>query len=163
MESRGMSQRLPESRTASGQVFNAILVVVCRLTKYVILIPTRADTNAAQFAELFFKRVECVFGTPKSIVSDRDSRITSTFWEEVCKHQIIKRRMSTAYHPQTDGQTEVLNRIIENYLRSYCTQAPDSWASLLPLAAYAYNNSRSFTTGRSPFHFLYGSDCEMRM
>ena len=87
-----------------------------------VLIPTRADTSAADFAELFFERIECVFGTPRSVVSDHDSRITSDFWREVCQYKVIKRRMSTAYHPQTDGQTEVLNRIVEDYLRYYYSE-----------------------------------------
>ena len=91
---------LPEYlQTRSGQRVNAILIVVDRLTKYVLFIPTRDDTSAADFAELFFEEVECRFGTPNGVVSDRDSRITSDFWREVCAYKILKRRMSTACHP----------------------------------------------------------------
>jgi len=103
---------LPESRRKNGQSANAILTVVDRLTKYALFIPTRNDTTAADFSELFFKHVECRFGTPRGVVSDRDSRITSGYWAEICTYQQIKRRMSTAYHPQTDGQSEALNRIV---------------------------------------------------
>ena len=92
---------------------------MCRVTKYALFIPIRDDTTAADFAEVFFEHVECRFGTPRSVVSDRDSRITSDFWREVCEMKIMKRRLSTAYHPQTDGQSEALNRIIEDYLRAY--------------------------------------------
>src|SRR5438045_7260029 len=103
----------------NSQKYNSILTIVCRVTKYALFIPTRDDANAADFAELFFKHVECRFGTPRSIVTDCDSRITSDFWCEVCEMKIIKRRLSTAYHPQTDGQSNALNQIIEDYLRAY--------------------------------------------
>ena len=73
-----------------GQEYNSILTVVCRVTKYALFIPTRENTTAVDFAELFFEHVECRFGTPRSIVSDRDSRITSDFWREVCEIKMIK-------------------------------------------------------------------------
>jgi hypothetical protein len=146
-----------------GREFNSILTVVCRTTKYALFIPTRDDTTAADFAELFFEHVECRFGSPRSIVSDRDSRITSDFWREVCEIKIIKRRLSTAYHPQTDGQSEALNRIVEDYLRAYTSEDQTVWAKLLPLAQFAYNNSRNHTTGMSPNRLLHGFDCEIRI
>jgi len=155
---------LPESKqNRSGQRFNAILTIVDRLTKYALFIPTRDDTSAADFAELFFEVVECRFGTPNGVVSDRDSRITSDSWREVCVYKILKRKMSTAFHPQTDGQSEVLNRIVEDYLRAYTADEPASWVNILPLAQYAYNNSRNHTTGRSPNWFMHGTDCEIRL
>ena len=86
-------------QTRSGQRVNAILMIVDRLTKYALFIPTRDDTSVADFAELFFEEVECRFGTPNGVVSDRDSRITSDFWREVCAYKVLKRRMSTACHP----------------------------------------------------------------
>ena len=153
---------LPPS-TKHGEEYNSILTVVCRVTKYALFIPTRDDTNAADFAELFFEHVECRFGTPRSIVTDRDSRITSDFWREVCEIKIIKRRLSTAYHPQTDGQSEVLNRIVEDYLRAYTADDQTVWAKLLPLAQFAYNNSRNHTTRMSPNRLLHGFDCEIRI
>ena len=76
---------------------------------------------------------------------------------------MIKRRMSTAYHPQTDGQSEALNRIVEDYLRAYTSENPTAWAALLPLAQFAYNNSRNSTTGMSPNRLLHGFDCEIRI
>jgi transposase InsO family protein len=82
-------------------------------------IPTTTDISAPEFAALFHESIELQFGSPRGIVSDRDTRITSKFWAEVCTYSLIKRRMSTAFHPQTDGQTEILNRILENYLRAY--------------------------------------------
>ena len=90
---------MPEAKSKDGRQFNTILIVVDRLTKYAIFIPTRNNTTAVDFAELFFERIECVYSTPKGIVSDRDSRLTSEFWKEVCAHNMIKRCMSTAFHP----------------------------------------------------------------
>jgi hypothetical protein len=112
---------LPESRQRNGERFDTILTIIDRLTKYALFIPTRGDTTAADFAELFFRYIECRFDTPKGIVSDRDSRITSGFWREVCAQILIKRRISTAYHLQTNRQSEALNRIIQDYLRTYIT------------------------------------------
>ena len=83
-------------------------MVVDRYTKMAKFILTRGDINAAQFATLFHERIELNFGAPRGVVSDRDTRITSKFWAEVCVDSLIRRRMSTAFHPQTDGQTEIL-------------------------------------------------------
>ena len=77
--------------------------------------------------------------------------------------KIIKRRLSTAYHPQTDGQSEALNRIVEDYLRAYTSEDQTIWAKLLPLAQFAYNNSRNHTTKASPNRLLHGFDCEIRV
>ena len=154
---------LPESRkTSTGRSFNSILTIVDRFTKYAYFVPTTVDTTAADFAELFFETVECHHGTPLSVVTDRDSRITAQFWSEICAHKLIKRRLSTAYHPQTDGQSEALNRIVEDYLRAYSTDDQASWVNLLPLAQFAYNNSINHTTGKSPHYILYGFDYDIR-
>ena len=90
---------LPVATTRNGQTYDSILTVVCRVTKYALFLPTREDATAADFAELFFEAVECRFGTPRGIVSDRDSKLTSDFWREVCEIKMIKRHMSTAHHP----------------------------------------------------------------
>ena len=68
---------------------------------------------------MFYREIELKYGAPTGIISDRDSKITSKFWAEVCYHALVKRRLSTAFHPQTDGQTEILNRILKHYLRTY--------------------------------------------
>ena len=154
---------LPESlRRSTGEKFNSILTIVCRSTKAVRFIPTRTDTTTGDFARLFFEHIECIFGTPISIVSDRDSRITSEFWAEICSIEMIKRRLSTAYHPQTDGQSEALNRIVEDYLRAYCADEPIAWVNLLPLAQFAYNNSMNAATKTTPNNLLFGMDCNIR-
>jgi hypothetical protein len=97
-------------------------------------------------------------------VSDRGSLFTSHFWAEVCYATKIKRRLSTAFHPQTDGQTERQNQTLEQYLRAYVDSNQDNWAAILPLAEFAYNNSVQASTGLSPFFACYGFhprlDCE---
>jgi len=153
---------LPTSCIGTDE-FDSILVVVCRMTKMAVFIPTRSNTTAEEFARLFHKYVELWYGTPKGVVSDRDSRITSKFWAEVCYYSLIKRRMSTAFHPQTDGQTEIINRILENYLRAYANAEKNNWASLLPSAQWAYNNSQSASTGMTPFRALYGYDPDLHI
>ena len=154
--------QLPSSQI--GQVeHNAILVVVDRYTKMARFIPTTTDLAAPEFAALFHENIELKYGSPRSIISDRDTRITSKFWAEVCSYSLIKRRLSTAFHPQTDGQTEILNRILENYLRAYTSLEHMNWARLLPSAEYAYNNSRSSSTKITPFKALYGYDPELRV
>ena len=125
-------------------------------------IPTTTDIAAPEFAALFHENIELQYGSPRGVVSDRDTRITSKFWAEVCVHSLIKRRMSTAFHPQTDGQTEILNRILENYLRAYTSLEQMNWAKLLRSAEFAYNNSRSSTTQTTPFMALYGYNPELR-
>jgi hypothetical protein len=153
--------QLPSSRIGTKE-YDAILVVVDRYTKIAKFIPTTTNISAPEFAALFHENIELKFGSPRGIVSDRDTRITSKFWVEVCVYSLIKRRMSTAFHPQTDGQTEILNRILENYLRAYTNLEQMNWAKLLPSAEFTYNNSRSSTTKITPFMALYGYNPELR-
>ena len=110
---------MPPSRTGTGEEFNSILVIVDRYTKMTRFLPTRSDTIAPEFAELFHREIELKYSAPTGIVSDKDSKITSKFWAKVCYHALVKRRLSIAFHPQTDDQTEILNRILEHYLRPY--------------------------------------------
>ena len=124
---------------------------------------TTTNLAAPEFAALFHENIELKYGSPRGIVSDRDTRITSKFWAEVCSYSLIKRRLSTAFHPQTDGQTEILNRVLEGYLRAYTSLECMNWARLLPSAEYAYNNSRSSSTKITLFKALYGYDPELRI
>ena len=126
-------------------------------------IPTTTDVTAPEFAALFHENIELKYGSPTGIVTDRDTRITSKFWAEVCTYSLIKRRLSTAFHPQTDGQTEILNRMLENYLRAYTSLEQMNWSRLLGGAEYAYNNSRSSSTKITPFRALYGYDPDLRI
>jgi hypothetical protein len=113
-------------------------------------IPTR-DADTGQFTPFFHEWIELNFGAPRGVVSDRDTGITSKFWAEVCIYSLIKRRMR-AFRPQTDGQTEILNRILENYLRAYTSLEQMNWAKLLPTAELAYSNNiaDNVTKGEAP-------------
>ena len=154
--------QLPSSHIGQAE-YDAILVVVDRYTKMARFIPTTTELAAPEFAALFHENIELKYGSPRGIVSDRDTRITSKFWAEVCSYSLIKRRLSTAFHPQTDSQTEILNRALEGYLRAYTSLEHMNWARLLLLAEYVYNNSRSSSTKMTPFKALYGYDPELQV
>ena len=96
------------------------------------------------------------FGLPNGIISERGSLSTSQFWSDICFVAKMKRRLSIAFHPQTDGQTERQNQTLEQYLRAYVNTKQDDWASLLPLAEFAYNNSCHPNSKVSPFFACYG-------
>ena len=113
-------------------------------------------TDAPQFARLFVDYIVRLHGLPESLVSDRGTIFTSQFWKSLSQILGIKGRLSTAFHPQTDGQTERMNQIIEQYLRIYCNYQQDDWLSHLSLAEFAYNNAFQSTTRCSPFYTNYG-------
>ena len=142
-------------------VYDAILVVVDRYTKMLRYIPTTKKINAVELTELFFTEIALKFGTPDGIVTDRGSVFTSAFWSDVCYNLRVKRRLSTAFHPQTDGQTERQNQSLEQYLRIYCNEQQSNWAGLLPLAEFAYHQVKQATIGCSPFKMMYGYDPEV--
>jgi len=96
-------------------------------------------------------------------VTDKDSQITSDFWHEVCKIQIMKRHLLTVYHSQINDQSKALNQIVEDYLHAYTIEDSTVWACLLSLAQFAYNNSQSFFTGMSSNQLLFDFDCEIQM
>lgn len=95
-------------------------------------------------------------GVPLSIVSDRDPLFFSVFWREIFRVQGTQLKMSTAYHPETDGQTEVLNRILEGYLRCFFYEQPKSWSVVLPWAEYLYNTNYQSAARCTPFETVYG-------
>jgi transposase InsO family protein len=146
---------LPLSRR-NGVVYDAILVIVDRYTKMARYIPTQKTATSTDLADLFIHEIVRFFGLPHGIVSDRGSVFTSRFWADFCFIAKVKRRLSTAFHPQTDGQTERQNQTLEQYLRSYVSIKQDDWVSLLPLAEFAYNNSCHPTMKISPFFACYG-------
>ena len=144
----------PLPRTATG--FDAMLVVVDKHSKMIHCIPTTTTVTAPQLATLFFREIVRLHGIPSSIVSDRDPRFTSSFWRELWKLLGTKLAMSTAYHPQTDGQTERANRTLEDMLRAYVNEKQNDWDQHLTAIEIAYNNSKQASTGFSPFYLNYG-------
>ncbi len=114
---------LPESRKSDGgKSYNSILVIVNRFSKMARYIPVRDTIDAAQLASILVQKLILQgAAVPSSIVSNRGSQFTSKFWSALCYHLKIKRRLSTAYHPQTDGQTERQNQTLEQYLRAIST------------------------------------------
>jgi transposase InsO family protein len=133
-----------------------VMVIVDRFTKWAYFIPTKDNLTAEKVAKLFLDTVYSNHGMPRAIISDRDSRFTSDFWQEFLKLLDVKPLMSTAYHPQTDGQTERINRILGDFLRSYCDQYVKNWDDLLVPLQMAYNDSYSSSTKHTPFELDHG-------
>ncbi|KAF1323098.1 Pol protein, partial [Globisporangium splendens] len=134
---------------------NGILVFVDRFSKMVHLAPVSDKISAEKTAKVFVDVVFRLHGLPVEIVSDRDTRFTSKFWRALLGLLDTKLSMSTAAHPETDGQTERVNRVLEDVLRSYATPFKE-WSDYLPLAEFALNNSTHVSTGHSPFYVNYG-------
>jgi len=144
--------RLP--KTMEGH--DTVLVYVCRLTKMVHLVPMSGTYTAKSCAEAFVQNVWRLHGLPKSFVSDRDKVWTGEFHEHLCHLLGIERRMSTAYHPESDGQVERMNRVVQQVLRHFVSPRATNWDKLLPLVEFAINQSKQESTGFSPFQLNYG-------
>ena len=141
-------------RTKSG--FDAIVVFVDKLTKWATYVPTTTDVNAPGLARLFFLNIVRLRGIPSAIVSDRDPRFTSLFWNALWQQLGTKLQMSTAFHPQTDGQTERQNRTLEEMLRAYVSYEQDDWDEHLVAAELAHNCAVHASTGFSPYYLNHG-------
>jgi transposase InsO family protein len=140
--------------TAAG--YDAVYVVLDRLTKMAHFVPCTKDVTAEGTADLFVREVVRLHGYPLEIISDRDSKFASKFWQRLFEQLGVQQRMSTAFHPQTDGGTERLNRILEEYLRAFINPEQNDWDRWLPLAEFAYNNSKQESVGYTPFFLNYG-------
>lgn len=139
-------EQLPAS---SG--YTSILVVVDRLSKQCVFVPTHDTITAPELAKLFLLHVFSKHGVPSHITSDRGSEFVSHFFRSLGKALDIRLHFTSGYHPEGDGQTERMNQTLEQYLRIYCNYQQDNWSELLPLAEFAYNNAPNATTGVSPF------------
>ncbi|KAJ9508757.1 hypothetical protein QJQ45_028059 [Haematococcus lacustris] len=142
---------------ASGpQKYDSILVFVDRLTKMVHLVKTWESITAPQYAKLFIEHVFRLHGMPRDVISDRGPQFKNHFWAEVAKLLRVQVNLSSAYHPQTDGQTERMNRVVEEMLRHYIRPDQRDWADHLPLVEFAINNARQESTRFTPFYLNYG-------
>lgn len=142
---------LPESNG-----YNSINVIVDRKSKMAHFIPTTVELSSFGQAKLFRDHVFAKHGLPRTIISDRGPQYVSQFMKEFYRLTNIRSNASTAFHPQTDGQTERVNREVEVFLRAYVNEAQDDWDQWLSIAEFAYNNRIHSSTGFSPFFLNYG-------
>ena len=142
----------------TSQGNDAIMVVVDRLSKMAHFIPISSKATAEDVAKLFMREVVRLHGVPLTIVSDRDRRFVSQFWERFTQRMQIKRNLSSAFHPQTDGQTERTNQSIERLLRTFIQLDQAQWENLLPALELAHNTSPNASTGLTPFQILIGEN-----
>ncbi|GJX64732.1 ty3-gypsy retrotransposon protein [Tanacetum coccineum] len=136
--------------------YKVILVVVDHLLKYCHFIPLKRPFTARSLAEVFLKEVIRLHRIPKSVLSDRDPLFLSMFWKEIFSLQGSKLKFSSAYHPETNGQTEVVNRSLETYLRCFAAEQPINWSFWLPWAEFWHNTSFYVSTNTTPFEVVYG-------
>ena len=130
--------------------------MVDRLTKFSHFFAISSNYSAAQVAELFFREVFRLHGLPKTIVSDRDSKFTYAFWQELFILVGTELATGTSYHPQSDRQTEIVNKWIEGYLRNYVAGQQRTWIKWLHLGEYCYNTTYHMSIWMTPFKALYG-------
>jgi hypothetical protein len=146
------------SRTQSG--YDSIWVIVDRLTKVAHFISVKTTYSRPQLAKLYMSRIVCLHGIPKKIVSDRGTQFTSKFWERLHETLHTQLRFSSAYHPQIDGQTKIVNQILEDMLRACTLQYGRSWDKSLLYAKFSYNNNYQESLKMVPFEMLYGRRCQ---
>ena len=131
--------------------YDTILVIVCRLSKMGLFIPTVRDIGAKDLAMIFLVHVFSKYGMPTDIISDRSKHFISHFWRSLCRLLNIKANLYTAYHLETDGQTERVNQILEQYLHIFINYQQDDWVPQLPITEFAYNNTTHSATNVTPF------------
>ncbi len=136
--------------------YDSILVIFDRLTKMVHYEPVKVMIDIPGLAKVIIDVVVRFHGIPESIVTDRGSLFTSKFWSLLCYFLGIKKKLSTTFHPQTDGQTERQNSTIELYLRAFINWEQDNWARLLLMAEFAYNNAKNVSLDHTPFELNCG-------
>jgi hypothetical protein len=144
-------------KAPSGQ--DAIWVIIDRLTKSAHFLPLKITDSMEKLASMYVREIVRLHGVPASIVSDRDARFTSKFWLRLQDAMGTKLCFSTAYHPQTDGQSERTIQTLEDMLRLCVLDFKGNWIQYLPLVEFAYNNSYQATIGMAPYEALYGRKC----
>jgi hypothetical protein len=146
---------LPKTRKGNDSIW----VIVDRLTKVAHYLPVHTNYGGEKLAQLYVDNIVKLHGVPSRIVSDRGTQFTSRFWRSLHKAMGTKLDFSSAYHPQTDGQTERVNQIMEDILRACVLTYGKDWEQSLPYAEFSYNNSYQASLGMSPFEALYGRKC----
>ncbi|KAL0539397.1 hypothetical protein IC582_023609 [Cucumis melo] len=147
-------------RTAqNSKGYTVIWVVVDRLTKSAHFIPGKSTYTVSKWGQLYMMEIVRLHGVPISIVSDRDARFTSKFKKGLQLALDMRLDFSIDFHPQTDGQTERLNKVLKDMLRACVLEFSESWDSQVHLMEFAYNNSYQATIGMAPFEALYGKCC----
>lgn len=136
--------------------FTCIIVVVDRFSKYSHFLSLKHPFTAFSVALLFMQQIYPLHGLPQAIVTDRDKIFVSTFWKELFRLAGVSLQMSSAYHPQSDGQTERVNQCLETFLRGFVCAVPTKWFDWLHLAEFWYNSSWHSAIDRCPFEALYG-------
>ncbi|PNX87285.1 retrotransposon-related protein, partial [Trifolium pratense] len=144
-------------RTLRG--FDSAWVIVDRLTKSAHFLPVKTTYSASQYAKLYVERIVSLHGVPLSIISDRGPQFTAHFWRSFQTALGTRLDLSTAFHPQTDGQSERTIQILEDMLRACVLDLGGSWDQYLPLMEFAYNNSFQSSIQMAPFEALYGRRC----
>ena len=146
---------LPKARRG----FDSVWVVVDRMTKSAHFLPVKTTYGAEEYAKLYIHELVRLHGIPLSIISDRGAQFTSHFWKSFQRGLGTKVKLSTAFHPQTDGQAERTIQTLEDMLRACVLELKGSWDDHLPLIEFAYNNSYHSSIGMAPFEALYGRRC----
>ena len=141
------------------QKHGSVWVIVDNLTKLAQFIPVKMDYSMDRLAELYVEEIIRLHGVPSYIVSDRDPRFTSRFWNELQSTLGTKLKFNTAFHPQTDGQSKRLIQVLEDMLRGCVMEFLGSWDRYIPLMEFAYNNSFQSSIGMAPYEALYDRKC----
>ena len=136
--------------------YDSIMVVVDKLTKMAKFLPCNKTVTSTDIAQKLYSQVFALYGKPAQLITDRDPRFTGNFFREWCRGLNVKQCLTTAYHPQSDGQTERMNRILEDYLRNYVNPQGDDWVKYLPSAEFAINNAYQESIRASPFFLNFG-------
>ena len=137
----------------------SIMVVVDKLSKVAHFISVKTTYKDANIDDIFLKQIFRLYGIPKVIISDRDPKFIGNFWRFLFKGLNTKLNFSTYFHPQTDGQTERVNQVLEDLLRIYVKEQPGKWEDYLHLVEFSYNNHYQASTRYSPFEIPYGRKC----
>jgi hypothetical protein len=144
-------------RTQEGN--DSIWVIVERLTKVAHFLPVKTNYNVSRLAELYVDNILKLHGAPRSIVSDRGPQFTAQFWKSLHASMGTELNYSTAFHPQTDGQTERVNQALEDLLRACVLTYGSDWEKSLSYAEFSYNNGYQASLKMAPFEALYGRKC----